>query len=525
MGVEIDKYDRIIACSSGVLTASMDVFWCGDISPISAHETGSEIVDKFVIEVAKRNNFEKEDADIVGSIRHLEREAPILADKVTDSFGGGSRHHIQDFSHHPTPVGLIFSILNEFTGYAYGTDNDGNFIPVEINNPGEHSFFESVYIATVQWGLHLISDVAGSSGTRKKNNSVGTGLPGPLLSTLKELSSIPGLKSIFGKDDVGKYVFSESCIKLFRGDFFESIDVKGRVIKESSVQFDLRTELGLAHEMISNKQHIPILLSELIVCAFYSIRRLLNELKEQAVSSLEELRELDFSKFLPWNSNELKRMRTLSALSFSTIDMSMAAFESFVKCSGDKTRFAIGFLERINYFGAARLIVAGGGELGIKCDELYDEYKPVFERLSNQFSEVTKDVKGVTVVTSIAGMGTPLGFVSASIGVYKIIKSSADEYNLAKEERERIQEECESNVLLLQEYRTEMEEIVSEYMIDRLTVFGAGLDMMDQALLSDNTDDFIKGNNMIQEKLGNDASFSSQDEFDALMNSNDDFKF
>ena len=38
MGVEIDKYDRIIACSSGVLTASMDVFWCGDISPINAHE-------------------------------------------------------------------------------------------------------------------------------------------------------------------------------------------------------------------------------------------------------------------------------------------------------------------------------------------------------------------------------------------------------------------------------------------------------------------------------------------------------
>ena len=288
--------------------------------------------------------------------------------------------------------------------------------------------------------------------------------------------------------------------------------------------FDLRTELGLAHETIRTKQYVPVLINEAIVCAFYSVRRLLDEIKRKNISSLSELQNLDFSKFLPWNSNELRRMKTISALSFSAVDMSMAAVKAYGECGGDKVKFAAGFAKRVNYFGVGRLIIAGTGEVGMKLDKSYDEYKPVVERLSNQVSSMKQNVEGVSTLTAVASIGTPLGFVSASIGVYKIIKSSADEYNLAKEERERIQKECESNVLLLQEYRTEMEEIVSEYMIDRLIVFGAGLDMMDQALLSDNTDDFIKGNNMIQEKLGNDASFSSQDEFDALMNSDDDFK-
>ena len=523
MGVDIDKYDRIIACSSGVLMGALDVLWVGDLSLFEAHKWGTEETNKFVYKVAKHRGFKGKEDNIAGAIDFLEEDAPIWADKTTNSFGGGYQHHLRDFSHHPTPVGLIFSLLNEFTGYGFGTDTNGKFITVKIDGWHRKGLLESIYSGTVKWTLHMISDVAGSSSS-VRNNREGTGIPGPFMSMLKELSSIPGLRSINGVDEKGRNNFSVGCSKLFNGTLLAEHDEDGNIIKESVVKFDLRTELGLAHETIRTKQYVPVLINEAIVCAFYSVRRLLDEIKRKNISSLSELQNLDFSKFLPWNSNELRRMRTISALSFSTVDMSMAAVKAYGECGGDKVKFAVGFAKRVNYFGVGRLIIAGTGEVGMKLDKSYDEYKPVVERLSNQVSSMKQNVEGVSTLTAVASIGTPLGFVSASIGVYKIIKSSADEYNLAKEERERIQRECEANVLLLQDYRTEMEEIVSEYMIDRLTVFGAGLDMMDQALLSDNTDDFIKGNNMIQEKLGNDTLFSSQDEFDALMNSDDDFK-
>ena len=38
------------------------------------------------------------------------------------------RRFIYRFSHHPTVLGLFFSILGQFTGTGYGTDTDGNFI-------------------------------------------------------------------------------------------------------------------------------------------------------------------------------------------------------------------------------------------------------------------------------------------------------------------------------------------------------------------------------------------------------------
>ena len=89
----------------------------------------------------------------------------------------------------------------------------------------------------------------------------------------------------------------------------------------------------------------------------------------------------------------------------------------------------------------------------------------------------------------------------------------------------RIEEECSVAIEILREYREEMEMVVSEYMIDRLRVFGTAMDMMDKAIKNDDTDGFIEGNNMIQEKLGAKAVFSSQDEFDMLMDSDEDFKF
>ena len=117
------------------------------------------------------------------AVKYLEDTFPIPADKATAQFGGGLQHHLRDFSHHPTPVGLVCSILTQFTGKVYGTDVSGAFHGVNLSDDGlaliGRSVPEKIMFGVLNWAFHLVSDMAGSSGSILKG-SLGTGLPGPL---------------------------------------------------------------------------------------------------------------------------------------------------------------------------------------------------------------------------------------------------------------------------------------------------------------------------------------------------------
>ena len=278
MGVEIDKYDRIIACSSGVLMGALDVLWVGDLSLFEAHKWGTAETNKFVYKVAKHRGFKGKEDNIAGAIDFLEEDAPIWADKTTNSLGGGYQHHLRDFSHHPTPIGLAFSILTQITGKVYGTDTKGAFVCYDVPNWQEKDFVSGIYMGVISWGMHLVSDMAGSSGTRRGLGE-GTGLPGIMMSLLKEVSSIPGIRSVAGVRDKNtpnkesNYNFSVICSKMFNGTLFAEHDSTGKIVKGTQIPFDLRTEIGIVNESISNKQYLPVMFNNIIVAAGYSIRR------------------------------------------------------------------------------------------------------------------------------------------------------------------------------------------------------------------------------------------------------------
>ena len=177
----LDKWDYIVAASSGVITALVDVLWIKDISLSKAHTWGKEKTDDFVFKVAQSQGYKGK--ELPGAVKYLEDLYPISADKLTNDFGGGKQHHLRDFSHHPTVVGLIFSILTQFTGTGYGTDVDGNFriTPLPKESVVNGGVLEKIYSGTVTWAFHMISDIAGSSSSVTMNKE-GTGLPGPLMS-------------------------------------------------------------------------------------------------------------------------------------------------------------------------------------------------------------------------------------------------------------------------------------------------------------------------------------------------------
>ena len=77
----------------------------------------------------------------------------VLAGLVDSLFVG-------EFSHHPTPVGLVCSILTQFTGNVYGTDVAGAFQCVPLNKDGLNlvgkSFPEEITFGAVNWFFHMV---------------------------------------------------------------------------------------------------------------------------------------------------------------------------------------------------------------------------------------------------------------------------------------------------------------------------------------------------------------------------------
>ncbi len=513
----MNKSDVAVSVASGALTALIvDTFIVGDISLTDAQAWGKDSVEKFVIKMAKCQDKEGKVTDLHSAVKFLEANYKIASDPMENKFGGGAHHHLYDFSHHPTPVGWFFSILGQFTGKTYGTDKTGAFLdPVDITGKGLDSIYDSpinkVWKGTIDWFFHMISDMVGSSGTVAKGG-YGTGLPGPMLSFLKEVSSNEKIRELAGKaGDTDRDNFSVMVQNLFNGRFLADHTADGKVVKGTEIPFDLRTEIGLGHEL--TKQTIPVLVNECIVRAFFAITRFVSELDRVQVSSLSELKNIDLKAFLPFNNPVLSRMLLISSASFSTVDIAAAGIKAAVKNPGNKYGFAKDFLLGINYMGVVRLGMAGIG-VAVTPEKL--------EKCYDDFAKLSAKVQDNEVFAQLSDI--PLGVVPAGIKVVKTLHESISEYQEAKENRIRIQKECEEHIQILTEYRDEIESEVSGYLVSNITVFDEAFTQMDEAILNNDSDSYIDANSKIQNQLGKDMQFHSQSEFDDLMGSDDDFK-
>ncbi|HHY81987.1 MAG TPA: hypothetical protein GX505_04820 [Clostridiales bacterium] len=365
-----DGIDNIIAVGSGLLAGLVDAFLVGEFNLERGRDWGTKKVNDFVEDFAKKMGYKpKKDTDSVeGAIRFLEKFG-MPSDGETPLFGGSLQHHLRDFAHHPTLVGLIFSLLTQFTGKSFGTDTTGKFIVVAIKDKSliGKDFPKKILFGVVYWFLHMISDMAGSSSTP----GAGTGLPGPLVSFLKELSALP----IFNNKD-GINDFSVWISKLFNGTLLAKRDERGKITEE--LRFDLRAEIGVAHEI--GRQAIPVIVNECIVRGFYFIRRLANEIKEKNIRHLSELNKIDFEKVKPWKNRTIIRMLTIATATMTAVDVIDATIRGAVKSGGNAALFATEFILRVNFVGVGRFAVAVGTDvaMGIKRSGHINERISIF---------------------------------------------------------------------------------------------------------------------------------------------------
>ena len=355
-----DNLDYFIAVASGIVCGLMDVLWVGDFDLARGRELSSEKVEDIVKKTAKM--FGCKEDDIKGCVKFLEEKFPLAADGNTPDFGGGLQHHLRDFSHHPTVTGLIFSLLTQFTGMSYGTDTAGVFQIVPV--PSSHMKYigkdipDKIFKGTIIWFFHLVSDVAGSSSSA--GLSGGTGIPGPILSLAKGISSIP----CFHNADVSKNIS-----KLFNGTAFAKHDTNGKIIKGTEIKLDFRGELGSVAEL--GRQAVPVLANECIVRSFYFIRRLGIELKRADIKSVRDLHDLSWENVKPFGNPTVDRMLTIATGVFTTVDVTDAVLSKK-------------YFVSVNYVGVGRFTVALGKEMmySLKRRDL-KRIKQVYEAIDN----------------------------------------------------------------------------------------------------------------------------------------------
>lgn len=353
---DADGLDYAAAVSSGMLAGLIDALWVGEFSFERGKAWSNKTVNRFVMDMAKKTGYEGDRLD--GAIAHLENKFKVPGDNAwhgEDVKISARSHHLDDLAHHPTPVGLFFSILTQFTEEGYFSNQDGEWIPISIDKEGKkligHDLKTKIFCGTVNWFFHLVSDMSGSN----KTAGAGMGIPGPVISILKELSALPGIKD--------------------RGLAKKLHDI---YVKE---KFDLRGEMAVAHEV--GRQALPMLLNECFVRAFYFIRRLIVELKEK-----KSLSQVDWVRTLPWKNRTIVRMLTIAHGTFIAVDLGDAAIRAAIKAgeasaatggttggAAEALSFTKEFILRVNFVGIGRFAVAvySDGKMGWQLNEKTNE--------------------------------------------------------------------------------------------------------------------------------------------------------
>lgn len=257
-----DQLDYLVAAASGVMTSILDILWVEDLSLEGARKWGSKEAEKIVKKAAEKkagyvSKGLSSEEELQRAIRLLEEKFPIPADILTPKFGGGYFHHLRDFAHHPTLLGLFFSLLSQFTEckFGFGTDVNGKFIiePIPEEKRAENLIGDTIpnklLYGTFNWAMHLISDLDGSSS----NPGKGTGIPGPLLSMFKEIATLPFIRDLQINYREKETNLSTMIQKIFDGTLFAEHDENGRIIKGTVKPLDFRAEIGLAKNSIKER--------------------------------------------------------------------------------------------------------------------------------------------------------------------------------------------------------------------------------------------------------------------------------
>lgn len=332
-----DKYDYMIAAFCGGVAGLADVFFVGDPLTSVLGKQVDKVADGFVQKAAQF--FWKNDQRTIGKskkmpqtleqcISYLEQAFPVNYDAryakdlvLEDGILSGMRplnHHLLSLAHSPDPIGLIFSIIDQFMGYATFVDKGKVIHVLPQKNSGAIPYMQGTNLVSmlfcgfVNWVGHLISDLVGSSTTRKAGKTGrGAGIPMPFYELF--------LACDFG--DINGKTFSETMISVFEEGY------------------DVRFGATMA---------IPVVMNELMIKVIWMVRQ-------------KFIRKKTWKESVPTNKHaDLRIMLIVGDATLCMVDGVDAAAHGIIEGN------VISFVCHLNLVGWTRLIMLVLRELRIR---------------------------------------------------------------------------------------------------------------------------------------------------------------
>lgn len=374
-----DGIDYAMAVTCGLITGMVDSIFVGEWNFEKAKAKANQDVNNRVIDFAKKDpEFQdyldkkrQSNSELENAIAFLEKKYKLPGDGEYKAFKAlgvtDSTHHLDDFSHHPTFVGLVCSVLVQFSGEVKYHCATGEVIQasIQVNEYGNlvsPDKWGKVFAGVINWFFnaakaianqkgHFMSDMAGSSTSAGKGND-GSGLPGGLLSSLKELSALPCFRDS---------QFGENLRKAFQngiGTGKKQLDFGpfNSLFQGASSKFDMRTEMAITNEL--KRQAFPVILNEILVRSCFFVRRVIEQMREK-----HSIKELNLKDAMPLGNRTIARMITIASGTFTTVDMADAAIRSASKSGGFGPAFLSNMILRVNFVGVGRFAVAVGTDV------------------------------------------------------------------------------------------------------------------------------------------------------------------
>ena len=478
--VEADKFDYATAIASGLLAGAIDAVFIDKLTITStdiglSHEKANRMIENY----AKKHGYQENGKRLKGAVEFLEKKYPIAQDNVWKGKGLGisaKDHHLADLAHHPTPLGLVSAIIVQFFRTGTFVDKEGGWhlIPVQTEKPDVlENWLPLILSGVILWLVNLAE--------KASQEEEETDIPEYIWKLARLLASAPVAIQILkcvnnwvghlmsdlagSKQTAGKGMGIPGVFLSLMYEIAALPGVNQTGLTKQLDQIYVKNRFNLRKEIPLYehlaKQMLPVAINELFVRTFFFVRHLIEELQRA-----NSLKDVDWEKVIPVGNRTIDRMLSVAGLTFSVADTADAAVRSAIESGGNWVLFAGGVATRVNYIGLAK----------------------------------------------------------ATVSVIKEITYEQRELQALTEKRILVEAKTEEAVEIIQRYRTDLENLVDSYLAENIEQHLHGFQQIEEGIDNGDSDMVIRGNITIQRVLGREPQFENQEEFDELMESDEDFK-
>ena len=470
---EADNADYAFAVLSGLMSGAIDAIFVGE-TKITSKDIGlsHQQVNNFIQKYAKARGFDR--ARLKDAIGDLEGAFEVAQDNVWKGANigvGAKNHHLADIAHHPTPFGLVSAIIVQFlrVGTFVNKEGEWHFILVKTTPSDIIQILAPAVITGILNWLVAIAE-------EKYEEESGEEVPKALRRAAHLVASTPMIIEVakcannwFSHlvSDMGGSKKTAGQGMGIPGVFLSFLHELSSlpVLKETglpAVVNDLYVshKMDLRHELALGKavgrQAIPVIFNEIFVRTGFFVTRLAVQIAEH-----KNLKDIEWGNVVPLRNRTVERMLTVASMTFTVADTADAAIHAALESAGNWVLFAGRFTARFNYVGAGRAVIA------------------IVREISSEKREAQL-LHEKRILTSVK-----TGFVMQELEAYK----------------------------------AQLEGLLSTYIAEDVEAFITGFNYMNRGLKSGDSDLVIEGNVVIQRVLGREPQFTSQEEFDNLVES------